>query len=237
MHDDPRPDFLRNFCGKGQGPKPERLGIRLDESGTFLSEPGNTVVCHVVPDSPTQRAMIKVRDRLRELDRNGHFAWTPVSSYHMTVFNGVIESQREQDHWPAELALEASIADTTHYLMPRLTGARPAAPFSVKLDRITPFGLRVSGATSGDQEIIKDFRERLAQRFGYRKPDHDSYGLHLTMAYIVRWLPSEAVETYLPALQQMTAAFQAEVPVLELGPADFCTFENMNHFEPVLRLS
>ena len=237
MHDDIKTGFLRSFCGEGQGPVPGRLGIRLDESGAFLSEPGNTVVCHVVPDSPTQKAMIKVRDRLRALDGNGHFAWTPVSSYHMTVFNGVIESQREQNHWPADMPLDATVAETTRYLTPRLTGVRPIAPFNVKLDRITPFGLGVSGATLDDEHIIRDFRDRLTHPFGYRKPDHDAYGLHLTMAYIIRWLPGEAAETYLPALQQMTAAFQAEIPVLELVPADFCTFEDMKHFEPVLRLS
>ena len=237
MRSDMKLEFLRKHCGVDQGPAPEKLGIRLDESGTFLPEPGNTVVCHAVPGSLTHKAMIKVRDKLQALDSGGHFTWTPASSYHMTVYNGAIDSQREQHHWPADLPLDATIAQTTDYLIPRLRGFRPGAPFSVKLDRITPHGLRVSGATAKDEHIIREFRDRLTQPFGYRKPDHDSYGLHLTLAYAVRWLPPEACDIYLPALQQIAAAFQAEVPVLELGPADFCTFEDMNHFEPVLRLA
>lgn len=237
MHSDPKTSFIQTFCGEGKGPAPDRLGIRLDESGTFLPEPGNTVVCHVRQDSASQKAMIKARERLQALDLKGHFAWTPASSYHMTVFNGVIESQRERDHWPSELPLDATIEETTKYIIPRLKGVRPAASFRVKLDRISPFGLSVSGVAEEDDNIIRDFRARLTGPFGFRKPDHDSYRLHLTMAYLIRWLPHDAWQTYLPALQEITAAFQAEVPVLELGPADFCTFENMNHFEPVLRLA
>jgi len=237
MQDELKQEFIHTFSGKGRSAPPPGLGVRFDETGAFLPEPGNTVVCHVVPGSTTQKAMEKLRNRLQALDAHSHFTWTPVSSYHMTVFNGTIDSQRQPGHWPADLPLDATIAQTTDYIMPRLTGFPPLAPFSVKLDRMTPHGLAVSGATAEDENVIRDFRDRLTQPFGYRKPNHDSYGLHLTLAYLVRWLPLDAYETYLPALQQMTAAFQAEVPVLELGPADFCTFEDMNHFEPVLSLS
>ena len=237
MYDMTRENFLRQFCGEGQGPAPHRLGIRFDRTGAFLPEPGNTVVSHVVPGSVTQKAMLKLRDRLGQLDADAHFTWTPVPSYHMTLFNGVIDSQREHGHWPEELPLDADIAETTRYLTRRLDGSAPAGPIRVKLLRVTPLGLAVTGATPEDETVIREFRDRLTGPFGYRKPDHDSYALHLTMAYLVRWLPRAACETYLPALQEMTAAFQVEVPVLDLGPAEFCTFDDMNHFEPVLRLT
>ncbi|MBV6651750.1 DUF1868 domain-containing protein [Hoeflea alexandrii] len=234
---DTRQGFLRQYCGENQAHAPFGLGVRFDQTGIFLREPGNTVVCHVVPGSATQRAMTKIRDRLESLDQNGHFTWTPVSSYHMTVFNGVIDSRREPDHWPADMPLDAGISETTDYLIPRLAGIPPVQPLKVKLDRVTPLGLVVSGATTEDEAVIRDFRDRLTAPFGYRKPDHAGYVLHLTIAYLVRWLPRDVCVIYLQALQEMTAAFQAEVPILDLGPADFCTFDDMNHFEPVLGLS
>mgnify|MGYP003661542621 CR=1 FL=1 len=237
MHEASGQDFSRKFCGLGQPPAPARLGTRFDETGAFLPEPGNTVVSHVVPGSDTERAMIRVRDRLRALDPGGHFAWTPVSSYHMTIFQGVIEGRRLPGYWPADLPLDAPIAETTDHLAARLQAFPPIEPFRVRLDQITPHGLTVSGATPADEAIIRGFRDEIAGRFGYRHPDHDTYVLHLTLSYTVRWLPRGSHELYLPALRELTRSFQAEVPVIELGPADFCAFEDMNHFEPVLRLT
>ncbi|WP_420407069.1 DUF1868 domain-containing protein [Hoeflea sp.] len=230
-------EFHRAFCGEGQDPSPAMLGTRFDRRGNFLPEPGNTVVCHVPHGSRTQAAMVEVRNRLQALDTGGHFTWTPVSSYHMTLFNGVIESQRERGHWPAELPLDATISEATDYLEPRLSESRCMAPFSVKLESVTPLGLLVTGATAEDEATIRRIRDELTVPFGFRKPGHEGYPLHLTLGYILRWLPHELAPVYMRELEAMGETFRSEVPVLELGPAEFCTFEDMNHFEPVLRLS
>ncbi|WP_422371239.1 DUF1868 domain-containing protein [Hoeflea sp.] len=231
------PEFHRAFCGEGQDASPAMLGTRFDRRGTFLPEPGNTIVCHVPDGSQTQAAMVKVRDRLQTLDAGRHFTWTPVSSYHMTLFNGVIESHREPGHWPEELPLDASIAEATGYLAPRLSEFSGMAPFSVKLESVTPLGLLVSGATAEDEATIRRIRDDLTVPFGYRKPGHDDYPLHLTLGYIVRWLPRELAPVYMRELEAMGDMFRREAPVLELGSAEFCTFEDMNHFEPVLSVS
>ncbi|MDP2732929.1 MAG: DUF1868 domain-containing protein, partial [Hoeflea sp.] len=130
-----------------------------------------------------------------------------------------------------------SISQSTDYFIARLQDFPQVAPFNVKLDEITPHGLTVSPATAADAAIIADFRDTLADRFGYRHPDHESYVMHITVAYIVRWLSRASHETYLPALQALAQAFRAEVPIIELGPADFCTFDDMNHFRPLFRFS
>ncbi|MEQ8482379.1 MAG: DUF1868 domain-containing protein [Hoeflea sp.] len=231
------PEFHRAFCGEGQDASPAMLGTRFDRRGNFLQEPGNTIVCHVPDGSRTQTAMVKVRDRLQALDAGGHFTWTPVSSYHMTLFNGVIESQRAREHWPADLPLDASIHEATDYLAPRLSEFRGMAPFSVKLESVTPLGLLVTGASADDEATIRRIRDELTIPFGFRKPGHDGYPLHLTLGYILRWLPRELAPVYMRELEDIGETFRRDVPVLELGPAEFCTFRDMNHFEPVLRLS
>lgn len=236
MTEDLTSAFARDFTTTSGIPHPAMLGTRFDRAGNFLPEPGNTVVSHVVPGSTSERAIIQIRDQLQALDPGHHFAWTPVSSYHMTIFQGVIDSRRRLPFWPPELALDTLIADTTDYLAGRLLDFPAISPFAVKLDQITPEGLVVSGATDKDEAVLRSFRDELADRFGYRHPDHDSYVFHITLAYLIDWLPSDAHETYIPALSDITDGFIAEVPVIELGPADYCSFEDMNHFEPLLRL-
>ena len=64
--------------------------------------------------------------------------------------------------------------------------------------------------------------------------DHDSYGFHITMAYLIDWLDAAA----LPAWQAMLNAVEADIvrraPVLELRPPAFCSFADMNWFEELV---
>lgn len=228
-----RETFATHFLEAGKDGPPFYLGRRFDAAGNFLFEPGNTVVSHVVPGSATEAAIGRVRARLEALPFAGRFAWTPAESWHMTVFQGTIEGRRAASYWPEGMNLGASIDETTRVLAARLEGFAPAEPFAVKLVEVTPLGLVVAGATRGDERTLRALRDRLAEAFGYRHPDHDDYTFHVTLAYVKEWLPAGAEETYLPALEAIGRDFAAEIPVLELAPPAFCTFRDMNLFSPV----
>jgi hypothetical protein len=44
------------------------------------------------------------------LPNGDRFAYTPVSSLHMTVFQGTIGERRQPDYWPGGIALDVPIA-------------------------------------------------------------------------------------------------------------------------------
>ena len=225
--------FARHFLEAGKDGPPFYLGRRFDADGRFLHEPGNTVVSHVVPGSPTEDALRRVRERLEALPFAGRFAWTPVESWHMTVFQGTIEGRRAETFWPEGLDLDAPIEETTRLLDDRLEGFAPAEPFAVRLVEVTPLGLVVAGATPGDEQRLRALRDRLADAFGYRHPDHADYTFHITLAYVKQWLPAGAEAIYLPALEAIGRDFAAEVAVLDLAPPAFCSFRDMNLFTPM----
>jgi len=228
-----RETFATHFLETGKDSPPFYLGRRFDAGGSFLFEPGNTVVSHVVPGSATEDALTRVRERLGALPFASRFAWTPVESWHMTVFQGTIEGRRAPSFWPEGVDFDAPIEETTRVLDARLEGFAPAVPFSVKLVEVTPLGLVVAGATPADEQALRALRDRLAEAFGYRHPDHDDYTFHVTLAYVKEWLPAGAEETYLPALDAIGRDFAAEIPVLELAPPAFCSFRDMNLFTPL----
>jgi len=231
--------FAERFTitGKAKDEQPRHLGTRFNAGGEFLLEPGNTVVAHVKRASPSMAALLRLRAALKAMPHASHFAWTPPSSYHMTLFQGTIEFRRKPLYWPEPLGLGAPIADTTRFLAGQLNGLPPIAPLRTKLKEITPLGLVVEGYSAPDERLLRQARDDLAERFHYRHPDHETYTFHITMAYLKEWLPADATEVYVPALAKLTTEFAAEVPFIDLGPAEFCTFNDMNHFEPVLRLA
>ena len=210
---------------------PWHLGTRYDAAGNFLPEPGNTVVCHLVSGSATERALASARARYQAMPDAGKLAFTPVNSYHMTLFQGIIEGRRKLPYWPSDMAPDAPIeAMTAHYLK-RLSGFKPAAPFAVELIEALPTGLIVAGATAADRHEMGEWRNRFAEAFGYRHPDHDSYEFHITMAYMIDWLDDAAIPAWTAMLNDVAAEIRAAAPVPELRAPAFCSFADMNWFE------
>ncbi len=226
-------DFARHFTSTGKDAPPRHLGTRYDSAGNFLYEPGNTFVSHVVDGSESQKALVEIRERLRALPYARHFTFTPVSSLHKTLFQGVIEGRRGREYWPAELPVDAGIADTTTWIGERLDGFSLKAPFRIKADMVTPLGVVVSGLTDADERIMRDARDALADRLGYRHPDHGDYTFHITLAYQLDWLPPEAETAYLRALAEMKTRLDALPQGIELDAPAFCVFDDMEEFRPL----
>lgn len=223
----PPADF---FAGRQSAP-PSHLGTRYDRAGAFLPEPGNTIVCHVVDGSETQRALIDARDRYRAMPEAAHLALTPVSSLHMTLFSGVIASRREAGEWSPGTPVDASVEETTRTFGMRLDQLAPGPGFKVSVVHATPVGLHLDGATEADRRAMRGWRDRVADLWGLQRPDHDSYPFHLTFAYIIDWLPDSALPRWQSMLAEIADDIRHRAPVLELRPPAFCTFNDMNHFE------
>lgn len=231
----PPPFRLEDFAESAHGGANRHVGVRFDSDGVFLPEAGNTVVRHVVPGSGTEAALSDLRGRLRDLPWGRRFAFTDPSSLHMTVREGVIETNRTSGHWPPDLPLDAPLQAVTEHVAARLAGFEGPGPFDMAIAEVTPFGLTLTGASAEDEATARAWRDALNAPFGYRTPNHDAYSFHVTLAYIIDWLPDEMIGEYRTALADLTAEFRERVPVVELGPPAFCTFADMNAF-PIVKL-
>ncbi len=225
---------LLNYS-KSHNPRPPlHLGTRYAERGGFLREPGNTVVCHLDEGSETERAVIEARAKYLDMPEVENFLFTPVSSLHMTLFQGVIESRRKPGFWPADLPLEAPIDDMTEIMAARLEAFQVAEPFRVRVSGARPSGLLAEGCTEQDRRTVRAWRDAFAGLLGYRHPDHDDYPLHITFAYPIRRLSDAVLPAWQAMLTDVAGTLSRELPVLELTPPAFCVFEDMNHFHEIL---
>lgn len=235
MLDTVRPSLAGFFEGTNPTP-PVHLGTRYDTSGDFLPEPGNTVVCHLVEGSASEAAILDVRERMRAMPDADRLALTPVSSLHMTLFQGIIEYRRRLPYWPSDVPLDTGIDDMTGLYLRRLQGFQGCGPFNVKVVEVVPTGLTVAGASEEDRRILKAWRDALSVPFGYRHPDHDTYVFHITFAYQVRRLADERASAWRDLFEDCLSFLDREAPVIELRPPAFCSFKDMKHFEELLVL-
>ncbi|TIW64008.1 MAG: DUF1868 domain-containing protein [Mesorhizobium sp.] len=230
-----RPSLAGFF--EGTNPTPlVHLGTRYDAAGNFLLEPGNTVVSHLVNGSPSEAAVIEVRERMRAMLDANRLAFTPVSSLHMTLFQGIIERRRRLPYWPRDVALDTGIDDMTRLYLERLEGFQGSGAFRIRAIGVTPNGLTVAGASDEDRRILQAWRDALSVPFGYRHPDHDTYVFHITFAYQIRRLADERAAAWQDLFDDCLSFLDREAPVIELNPPAFCSFRDMKHFEELLVL-
>ncbi|WP_296737720.1 DUF1868 domain-containing protein [Mesorhizobium sp.] len=235
MLDIASPSLAGFFEGTNPTP-PAHFGTRYDGSGDFLLEPGNTVVCHLVEGSASQAAILDVRERMRAMPDADRLAFTPISSLHMTLFQGIIEYRRRLPYWPSDVPLDTGIDDMTGLYLRRLQGFQGCGPFKIKVVEVVPTGLTVAGASKEDRRNLEAWRDALSVPFGYRHPDHDSYVFHITFAYQIRRLADERISAWRDLFDACLSFLDREAPVIELRPAAFCSFKDMEHFEELLVL-
>lgn len=222
---------LARFAESRHDAPPPRLGVRYDRDGRFLPEAGNTVVCSARRGSAEETALLAARDRLLAMPEADRFAFTPPESLHVTLFQGVLDTRREPMFWPNDLALDAPVPLATDHLLGKLEGFAPRAPFRFRAAGLTPLGVVLEGATSADVAALKDWRDGLADRCGFRHPDHETYVFHVTFAYPIAWLPDDRLRAWGNVLAEAHADLAAAVPVLTFGPPAFCRFADMCLFE------
>ncbi|MER8367906.1 DUF1868 domain-containing protein [Mesorhizobium sp. M1348] len=230
-----KPSLAGFFAGTNPTP-PLHLGRRYDTSGNFLNEPGNTVVCHLVNGSASEAGVIEVRERMRAMPDADRLAFTPVSSLHMTLFQGIIEHRRRLPYWPQDVPLDTSIDAMTRLYLERLNGFKGCGAFNVRVVEIVPTGLTVAGASTEDRRVMRSWRDALSVPFGYRHPDHDNYVFHITFAYPIRRLDDDRASAWQDLFDDCLSLLAHQAPVIELRPPAFCSFSDMKHFEELVVL-
>ncbi|MBZ9695329.1 DUF1868 domain-containing protein [Mesorhizobium sp. CO1-1-9] len=230
-----RPSLTGFFEGSNP-PPPTHLGTRYDASGNFLLEPGNTVVSHLVSGSPSEAVVLAVREKMLAMPDADRLAFTPVSSLHMTLFQGIIEYRRRLPFWPRDVPLDTSIDAMTRLYLERLKGFQGFGPFNIKVAEVLPTGLTVAGATDEDARIMRAWRDALAVPFGCRHPDHDTYVFHITFAYQIQRFDDDRAAAWQALFDGCLALFARQAPVIEIKAPAFCAFRDMKHFEELLVL-
>lgn len=212
---------------------PAAVGEKFTADGQVLPTPGNTTLCHVDPSSPAHAHITAAQHRLRSGPHADAFAFLPPASFHMTVFEGVIDFVRTADRWPASVPLDAPVSDVTAVFDHQLSGIGLAQSFDVRpVDLFAGFSLSMDGVDAAATQTLRRTRDQLSDATGIRRADHDSYRFHITLGYLLRWLTPDEADATLALSRDVCAQLIQDMPQLTLGPVEFCSFETMHHFAP-----
>jgi len=212
------------------GPTPPAMVGKFTAQGEVLACPGNTTLCHVQPESAAHKAITELQNGLKAGPVADAFAFLPPASFHMTVFNGVIVTERDAEWWPDHVPDDVDAA--TEYLMPRFQSVEGFSQVSLRPTALLAgHSLRVSGATDADEAVLRATRDRLAAATGLHRKSHASYPFHITLAYPLRWLTEPEAQAVSDLSQELFAELLSVLRSFPLGPVEICRFETMHRFD------
>ncbi|MEM1266252.1 MAG: DUF1868 domain-containing protein [Pseudomonadota bacterium] len=229
----------RYLAGRLQGGRrPAHIGRKFTPDGQALSCPGITTLAHVPKDSGAHAALVEAQAALAAAPGADAFTFLPPESFHMTLFDGVIDYRRTEGEWIVDLPLDAEMAevrDAARQRLRRLT----TVPREVRVRPTGIFGgfsVEMTGADTGEEARLRRGRDAISAALGLRRPDHDAYPFHITLGYLLRWLAPVEIEEVIARSQTAAETLIARAPVFTLGPFELCAFEDMRHFAPMMRL-
>jgi hypothetical protein len=214
---------------------------KFNADGSVRPFAGNTVISHLPAQCSLRDRIADLRDALDRTSYRSTFALLPVDSYHMTVFGGLNDQQRQAPLWPADLPANTPIEECTRILDARFATFRLDCPLPIrmKLDRADTIAnsngvsLHLLPADEAENRAIRHLRDRLSSVFGFRDPGHDTYVFHITVAYRLAMLPPGQDRDYRTLLDAHAARIVDAAPIIELGLPAFCSFRDMYRFEPL----
>ncbi|OMO22133.1 DUF1868 domain-containing protein [Vibrio lentus] len=218
------------------------VGVKFHEDGSVRTFPGNTFICHLDQSLPLIDELRWAQDQLKSMNCGDKFSFLPISSMHMTVFEGVCDQIREAHKWTSKLDLAADLSETTDLFATEASQVGAQGGFEMMYDYVynCPIGgtaIRIKPANEHSTQALKQCREALKAATGINMTDFDDYHFHITLSYRVIELEEQDKIELQQTAKRIGERLAQSFGSLTHGPVEFCTFQDMFKFTPVISLS
>jgi hypothetical protein len=217
---------------------PSGVPDKFSPDGKVQHFPGNTILCHLSKTSPVYESLLVLYDKLKASPHAHTYTLLPPESWHMTVMDGVTYNRRKPNTWPSDLPMDAPLEECNVLFEKRLSSfdLQASLPFHASIlapsDFISGIDFKVIPQKE-DHSVLRDMRTRLADVLDLHNPLDEEYGFHITLAYLIKHMTgvekTEVMSTMIDHFMTMPKEF-------ELGAPEFCKYDSMYKFEPLLYL-
>ncbi|MEY3005419.1 MAG: hypothetical protein RLZZ491_2595 [Pseudomonadota bacterium] len=234
-----RDEVLARLTGLSGPTAPQSItapgeGGKFTPDGDVLRHPGNTFLCHVPTNSPLFAGLCAVQDGLIGSPFANRMVFLPRESFHMTVFCGISGAPLGVDGWPAGVRKDAGFEDITDIFRERLSGFRLDEPLRVRASGVNgPNSISMEPAGTADEARLQQLRDRLRDLTGLARDDHETYRFHISLAYMLRFLPAEEADALISLSGDLFARHLARLEPITFTSVEFCLFETMFRFDQI----
>lgn len=234
-----RDEVLARLTGLSGAAAPQSItapgqGGKFTPDGEVLRHPGNTFLCHVPTDSPLFAGLCAVQDGLIGSPFADSMVFLPRESFHMTVFCGISGAPLGVDGWPAGVRRDAGFGEINKIFRERLLNFQLGGPLRVRASGANgPNSISMEPDGTAEGFHLRGLRDRLRDLTGLPRDDHEIYRFHISLAYMLRFLPSEEADALVSLSEDLFARHLAQVEPITFTSVEFCRFETMFRFDPI----
>ena len=239
---------MKNFILERKNPAENHIfdiGRKFLASGQVLEFEGNTFISHLEQQGKHSEIFNRVLDLYRELqyrDLSRKIVLLPPSSYHITAFEGFNNLDRNDEAWPATIRRDLPIHILNNIILEKLKrNQRPeTGPLCYHLNDDGLFfqnnTLQIPLITSDDNSHCKllKLRDYLASVTGLRRPDHQLYKSHITIAYKKFSINRHEAEEVAYLINKWVKKIMSDRIEFQVPKVTYCIFSDMFFFQELL---
>ncbi|QHM76504.1 hypothetical protein C7M52_02480 [Mixta theicola] len=221
---------------------PNGVNIKFDLNGNALPFYGNTVIGYV-DNKILYEALKSVTNQIADdISLKKKLVLLPEESYHITIFDCVCIRDDGSWYWPSDLSKEATLKQCTDVLKKRFSEFKQKSMPDINF-RITghkPYMNTLAITFKPDSEAdaynINVLRNQLSELSGIRRDNHNEYEFHITLGYFIAYPdPGERklMDRVIGNFMKQTREIDRKIVMKRV---EFCTFNNMLEYQPVLSI-
>lgn len=209
------------------------VGTKFFPDGRFRPYPGVTVICRIDENRTESRVLGECQARFKGPPFSGKFAFLPQSSFHMTAIELVSDQRREAVRWSKHLPLNAPMAEVNAFMERAWSEIEPPGQIQMRVSNCKVSTVIVVGLepfTSEQARVLRGFRDEAAEKTGVRKPGHDTYRFHITLAYKLVVLDDEENARLQEEIDAVNRLLAEKMPTIELPQPELMFYHDMSTF-------
>ncbi len=208
------------------------VGRKFYADGRPRTFAGNTIICFVPPNSHIFYLREWVQAQIRELAYAHKFALLPPSSFHMTLMELLCDEARVPANWTPWLPLDAPLAQTDQFFINALADIPPPAAMRLRFRETArrSFAIDLEPADRETDQVLRRYRDQVAEATGVRFADHDSYQFHISLAYRLIELTDEEEDGLTQMLAHINQHLHENFGLFQPPAPQLAFFDDMFHF-------
>lgn len=212
---------------------PRYFSNKFNDDGSVKEYPGTTIISKIRCDAPEHVILTRVQDDFRALPISSKYGFLPSSSFHMTVAELLNDKSRQPGIWSKHLPLDLPFSEVLPFLRskwPEIVKPRKISMVMNTLSHGDVLCLSLRPADGETMDELKDFRNAVAEKLGVKKPGHETYGFHITLAYRLFDLTDGEQNLIATTVNRLNKEYAIAEKRIEFAEPELCFYKDMSRF-------
>ncbi len=208
-----------------------RDDTKFDERGRALPHYGNTIISFMnTREWPIYTVIKEVQEEVRRANFSQKLAFLPLDSLHMTILPLLKERDRGTALWPSYIDSKVPFREADCAVYKRASEVPTFDSVSMKIRGVNITGVHLEPADEESTELLKVYRDKIAEVTEIKQEDHEEYNFHVTFAYVTADFSEEEMEEAEAITERLSKEVLKRLSKIIVPKPYFTVFNDMTKY-------